>query len=304
MARSARIQLDRAAGLHSVLAGEEHIARSRGTRFSFMRPTVLITGATSGMGRYLTTLLAGLDWTVLAHGRDKRKLTELVDAVDGDVQPVQADLSVLAEVHKLARSVRRRTKRLDVLVNNAGVGFGLPDESRELTVDGNELRLAVNYLAPVLLTRLLTPLLVASAPSRVVNVGSLGQVPVDTGDLQMTANYNGTDAYRRAKLALAAFTFDLAEELHDSKVTVNCIHPATFMATTMVLDSGIRPRSTIAEGGDATLRLIVDPTLTNVTGQFFDGEKMVRARPEAYDRNFRSWLRAESDRLLASASAH
>ena len=268
-----------------------------------MRPTVLITGATSGMGRYLTTLLAGLDWTVLAHGRDKRKLAELVSALDGDVQPLQAELSSLEEVQKLARAVRRRTKKLDVLVNNAGVGFGLPGETREVTVDGNELRLAVNYLAPVLLTRSLTPLLVASAPSRVVNVGSLGQVPVEINDLQMESSYNATDAYRRAKLALAAFTFDLAEELRDSKVTVNCIHPATFMATTMVLDSGIRPRTTIAEGGDATLRLIVDPTLTNVTGQFFDGQKTARARPEAYDREFRNRLRDQTDRLLATAKA-
>jgi NAD(P)-dependent dehydrogenase (short-subunit alcohol dehydrogenase family) len=167
-----------------------------------------------------------------------------------------------------------------------------------MTVDGNELRLAVNYLAPVLLTRQLVPLLIGSAPSRVVNVGSLGQVPIDRADLQMAEHYDGTDAYRRAKLALAAWSFDLADELRDTKVTVNCIHPATFMATTMVLDSGIRPRTTIAEGGDATLHLIVDPSLSTVTGQFFDGERAARARPEAYEAEFRSWLRTETDRLL------
>lgn len=265
-----------------------------------MRPTVLITGATAGMGRYLATLLAGLDWTVLAHGRDKAKLKELMASVEGDVQPIQADLSSLADVAKLAKSVRKKTKRLDVLVNNAGVGFGSPGDPREVTVDGNELRLAVNYLAPVLLTRLLTPLLVSSSPSRIVNVGSLGQVPVDQGDVQMEREYDGTDAYRRSKLALAAFTFDLAEQLR-GKVTANCIHPATFMATTMVFDAGISPRTTIAEGGDATLRLIVNPSLAGVTGQFFDGERPVKARPETYDLKFRSWLRDETERLLANA---
>ena len=92
---------------------------------------------------------------------------------------------------------------------------------------------------PVLLTRRLLPLLRASAPSRVVNVGSLGQQPIDRDDIEMTTGYAGVDAYRRAKLALAAFSFDLADELRGSGVTVNCIHPATFMATEMVLDSGI-----------------------------------------------------------------
>lgn len=266
-----------------------------------MRPTVLITGATAGMGFYLTTLLAGMNWTVLAHGRNKAKLKELVSVVEGDVQPVQADLASLTEVAKLAKAVRKRTKRLDVLVNNAGVGFGAPDDPREITVDGNELRFGVNYLAPVLLTRLLTPLLASSAPSRVVNVGSLGQLPVDLDDLQMEHDYNGTDAYRRSKLALAAHSFDLAEQLRDVKISVNCIHPATFMATTMVLDSGISPRSSIADGGDATLRLITDPTLSAVTGKFFDGERPAKARPEAYDLKFQSRLRKETERLLSNA---
>ncbi len=265
-----------------------------------MPQTVLVTGATSGMGRYLTTLLAGMGWRVFAHGRDQRKLDETVAGAPGDVRTLRADLSSTAQVKKLGRAVRRQSQRLDVLVNNAGVGFGAPDDTREESVDGNELRLAVNYLAPVLLTRELLPLLAASAPARVVNVGSLGQAPIDRDDLQFTRDYDGPQAYRRAKLALAAFTFDLADELRNSAVTVNCIHPATFMATTMVLDSGIAPRSTIADGGDATLRLITDPALAGTTGQFFDGNRAARARPEAYDREFRRWLRAQTDQLLAS----
>ncbi len=260
----------------------------------------MITGATAGLGRYLTTLLAGMDWTVLAHGRDRAKLAELAASVDGDVRPVQADLSSSAQVRTLARSVRRRTRRLDVLVNNAAVGFGAPGDPREVSVDGHELRLQVNYLAPVLLTRLLTPLLVASSPSRVVNVGSLGQQPVDRDDVEMEHSWNGTDAYRRSKLALAAFTFDLAEELR-GQVTVNCIHPATFMATTMVLDAGITPRTTIAEGAEATLRLIADPTMGAVTGRFYDGMHCAEARREAYDADFRRWLRSTTDRMLTDS---
>jgi len=102
-----------------------------------------------------------------------------------------------------------------VLVNNAAVGFGAPGEGRQVSADGHELRFAVNYLAPVLLTRLLVPLMTASAPSRIVNVGSLGQVAFDPADAEFEDGYNGVEAYRRSKLALAAFTFDLAEELRD-----------------------------------------------------------------------------------------
>jgi NAD(P)-dependent dehydrogenase (short-subunit alcohol dehydrogenase family) len=261
------------------------------------QPTALITGATSGLGRYLTTLLSETGWKVLAHGRDKRKLSELAEAVPG-IETVRADLSSLDEVRKLAQRVQRKTKRLDVLVNNAGVGFGGPNDPREESADGYELRLAVDYLAPVLLARELVPLLVASRPSRIINVGSLGQAPMDRTDLQMTDSYNGVEAYRRAKLALAAFTFDLADELEDRGVTVNCIHPASFMATTMVLDAGISPRSTLAEGGDPTLRLVVDPSLARTTGEFFDGTRKARAHPDAYDADFRRWLRVETNRLL------
>ena len=266
-----------------------------------MPQTVLVTGSTAGMGRYLATLLAGMGWTVLAHGRDKKRLDELVATVPGDVHPLRADLSSLAQVDKLAAAVRKRTKRLDVLVNNAGVGFGPPDEAREVSADGHELRLAVNYLAPVLLTRRLLPLLRASAPSRVVNVGSLGQQPIDRDDIEMTTGYAGVDAYRRAKLALAAFSFDLADELRGSGVTVNCIHPATFMATEMVLDSGIAPRSSIADGGDATLRLITEPALARTTGEFFDGTRTTKAHRDAYDAGFRRWLRKQTDSMLPTA---
>ncbi|WP_111765491.1 SDR family NAD(P)-dependent oxidoreductase [Nakamurella deserti] len=265
-----------------------------------MRPTVLITGATAGLGRYLTTLLAGMDWTVLAHGRDRRKLAELGASIPGDVQPLCADLASSAQVRTLARAVRRRTKRLDVLVNNAGIGFGAPSDQREVSPDGHELRIQVNYLAPVLLTRLLTPLLVSSAPSRVINIGSLGQQAIDQQDLEYEHDWNGTAAYRRSKLALAAFTFDLADELR-GRVAVNCIHPASYMATTMVLDAGISPRTTIAEGAEAVMRLIVEPGAASVTGRFYDGLQRTEAHPEAYDLEFRRWLRQQTAVMLTDS---
>ena len=261
-------------------------------------PTVLVTGATSGLGRALVQELTADGRRVLAHGRDRARTEALADAV-GAV-PVVADLADLAQVDDLAEQVLGATDRLDVLVNNAGVGFGAPGSGREVSADGHELRLAVNYLAPVALTRALLPLVTSSAPSRIVNVGSMGQMPVDLDDIEFERDYDGTDAYRRAKLALAAWTFDLAEELAGSGVSVTCLHPATFMDTTMVRDSGVTPTSTVTDGLRATRRLVDDPDLEGVTGEFFNGTQIARARPQAYDPEFRKGLRELTNRLLQS----
>jgi NAD(P)-dependent dehydrogenase (short-subunit alcohol dehydrogenase family) len=262
-------------------------------------PAVLITGATSGLGRYLARELAGSGWRVLAHGRDPVRVADLSADLGGGARGYVADLASLGEVRDLAGRIRAEVPRLDVLVNNAGIGFGAPGEGRQVSADGYELRFAVNYLAPVLLTRLLMPLLTASAPARVVNVGSLGQVAFDPADAEFEHGYNGVDAYRRSKLALAAFTFGLAGELDPAQVTVNCLHPATFMNTAMVAQGGITPVSTVEQGGEATMRLITDPALDGVTGQFFDGLRTSRALPEAYDPQFRAQLGKVTDKMLA-----
>jgi NAD(P)-dependent dehydrogenase (short-subunit alcohol dehydrogenase family) len=261
-------------------------------------PVVLITGATSGLGRYLAGELAGSGWQVLAHGRDPGRVADLTAELGGGTRGYVADLASLGDVRDLAAQVQAEVPRLDVLVNNAALGFGTPGEGRQVSAEGHELRFAVNYLAPVLLTRRLLPLLTASAPARIVNVGSLGQVPFTPAEAEFEAGYNGVDAYRRSKLALAAFTFDLAAELAPDQVTVNCLHPATFMDTAMVRLGGITPVSTVEQGGEATMRLITDPSLDTVTGQFFDGLKTSRALPQAYDQQFRTQLREVTDRML------
>jgi NAD(P)-dependent dehydrogenase (short-subunit alcohol dehydrogenase family) len=263
-------------------------------------PVVLITGATSGLGRCLADELAGSGWQVLGHGRDSRRVADLCTELGRDAQGFVADLASLGDVRELAAGVRAQVPRLDVLVNNAAVGFGAPGAGRQVSADGHELRFAVNYLAPVLLTRLLVPLVTASAPSRIVNVGSIGQVAFDPADAEFEHGYDGVAAYRRSKLALAAFTFDLADELASAAVTVNCLHPASLMGTAMVRQAGITPLSTVEEGVAATLRLITAPAVDGVTGQFFDGLKAARARSEAYDPRFRARLREVTDRMLGT----
>jgi NAD(P)-dependent dehydrogenase (short-subunit alcohol dehydrogenase family) len=257
---------------------------------------ILITGATSGMGRYLAERLAQAGESVLVHGRDP----DLVTQVGGASRSYVADLSSLAQVRALAEQVRAENDRLDVLVNNAGVGFGPPGGERQLSKDGHELRFAVNFLAPVLLTRLLLPLLRESAPSRVVNVASLGQAPVDFGDLETNRGYDGVTAYRRSKLALVAYGFDLAEELRDDGIAVNSLHPATYMDTGMVHEAGVEPVSTVEQGGDATLRLITEDV---GTGHFFNGTRETRAEHQAYDPAARRQLREATDQILNGRSS-
>jgi NAD(P)-dependent dehydrogenase (short-subunit alcohol dehydrogenase family) len=267
--------------------------------------TILVTGATDGLGRYVTTELAKAGHHVLAHGRNPEKLRALHDELGVDT--VRADVRELRQVDRLADEVLERLDRLDVLVNNVGIGPGADQSRREESADGIELRFAVNHLAGYHLTRRLLPLLVASAPARVVNVASVGQMPIDFTDPLLERSYNGMDAYRQSKLSQIMTTVDLAEELRGTGVTVNALHPATLMPTSMVAEAwpGVS-MSTLEQGGAATLRLILDEGLATTTGRYFDSTTPdpVEPNPQAGDPDARRQLRELSDRLVRSALDH
>lgn len=273
--------------------------------------TVLITGSTSGVGRYLARDLAVRGATVLLQGRDRQRLEAVateINALGAPARTYEADLADLDQVDALAERVRATESRLDVLVNNAAVGGGDPARGRELSRQGHELRFAVNYLAPYRLISGLHPLLAASAPARVVNVASIGQAPVDVDDLALDNGYEAVDAYCRSKLALIMATFDLAEELREQRITVNALHPAHLMDTPMVHASGFTPITTVDAGVLPALRLVADPALTDVTGRYFDRFDEARAHEQAYDEAVRARLAAATQALLArtatSRSAH
>jgi NAD(P)-dependent dehydrogenase (short-subunit alcohol dehydrogenase family) len=257
--------------------------------------TVLVTGATDGLGRALATRLAAEGATVLAHARSEERgraaLAELLDG-PGDVRLVVGDLASLSAVRALADQV---PDRLDVLVNNAGIGFA---GGRQESDDGYELRFAVNYLAGFLLASLLRDRLAASAPARIVNVASAGQQAIDFDDVMLEHGYDGGRAYRQSKLAQIMHAFDLAEELAGSGVTATALHPATFMDTKMVIEAGVTPASTVQEGLEATWRLVADPALDGVSGAYFNGTREVRADAQAYDLDARRRLRELSQRLV------
>jgi NAD(P)-dependent dehydrogenase (short-subunit alcohol dehydrogenase family) len=260
-------------------------------------PTALLTGATDGLGRALATRLAGDGATVLAHARSEQRARETIgDLLDGpgDVRLVVGDLGSLDQVRALAEQV---PDRLDVLVNNAGIGTSNPDRRVE-SADGYELRFAVNYLAGFLLAALLRDRLVAAAPARIVNVASAGQMAIDFDDVMLERDYSGVRAYCQSKLAQIMHAFDLAEELGDAGVTANALHPGTYMPTKMVRAAGTTPVTPLEDGVEAAWRLAASPALDGVSGRYFFGTDEARADEQAYDTEARRRLRELSERLV------
>ena len=266
--------------------------------------TVFVTGATDGLGRALSDRLAADGADLILHGRNADRLDMVADAIaaeHGIARPatVLADLADLEQVRALADAVRAATERLDVFVSNAGIGAGEPDgRDRRTSADGYELRFAVNYLAGFLLTLELLPLLRRTAnagpterpPSRVINVASIGQAPLDFDDLMLERDYHGLRAYGQSKLAQIMSGFELAGRLPVDEVTVNSLHPATFMPTKMVLRERAHSVDSLETGVAATRRVVSDPELASTTGRFFDRTREARANPQAYDPAARTQL--------------
>jgi NAD(P)-dependent dehydrogenase (short-subunit alcohol dehydrogenase family) len=260
---------------------------------------VLVTGSTSGLGREVARSLADAGAHVIVHGRNRDRGAELVEEIrsagKGTARFYRADFASLDEVRALAAAVTRDYPRLDALVNNAGIALVREGDRRE-SVDGYELHFQVNYLSGYLLTYLLLPRLRESAPARIVNVSSIGQSDPDFTDLMLEDGYNPGRAYGQSKLAQIIFTFELAAELDGSGVSVNALHPSTWMDTNMAFSNGVEPRSSVLTGRDAVLRLLDDPDVGN--GGFFNVMDAARARASAYDPNVRARLMTVSDSLV------
>jgi NAD(P)-dependent dehydrogenase (short-subunit alcohol dehydrogenase family) len=260
--------------------------------------TILVTGATDGLGRRVARELAAKGATVLLHGRSPERLEATLEEVRSQassqkVDSYLADLSSLGSVRDLAERILSQYDRLDVLINNAGI---IAQERHE-SADGYELTFAVNYLSHFLLTSLLLPLLKDSAPARVVNVASAGQSPIDFDNPMLERGYDAMRAYSRSKLAQIMFTFELAERLSGTGVSVNALHPASLMDTKMVQETFGYTMSTVEEGTEAVVRLAASPELEGVTGRYFDGRREARADGQAYDKEARQRLWELSEEL-------
>jgi NAD(P)-dependent dehydrogenase (short-subunit alcohol dehydrogenase family) len=246
--------------------------------------TVLVTGATDGLGRVVARDLAARGLSVLVHGRSEERAAAVAEEI-GAAGVHLADFSVLAQVRELAGAL----PRVDVLVNNAG----LISEMREVTGDGLELTFQVNHLAPFLLTN---RLIERDPPRRVVHVASAGQERPDFDDLMLEQGYDEWRAYRQSKLAQIMYAFECARRFPD--VESVALHPATFMDTKMVRSRVGTPHSTVQAGADATVRLAADLGL-DVQGRYYDGLEEARPDGLVYDPDARKRLWDVSEQLVA-----
>jgi NAD(P)-dependent dehydrogenase (short-subunit alcohol dehydrogenase family) len=258
---------------------------------------VLITGSTDGLGREVARRVGALGAHVIVHGRNRDRGQAVVDAIandgKGSARFYAADFASLAEVRRFAEDILRDYPTVHVLVNNAGIWVN--DGDRRVSADGHELHFAVNYLSGFLLTRVLLPRLIESAPARIINVASGAQSPIDFADVMLERPGGTSHAYAQSKLAQILFTIDLAGELKDRDLIVAALHPATLMNTTMVRESGLPAQSTIDEGAEAVMNLIVGKRIES--GQYFEGLRRARAHRQAYDRAAREQLRQLSFQL-------
>ena len=266
--------------------------------------TILVTGATDGIGMQTALDLAQMGASVIVHGRDSSRGASAVEMIRREtgrdsVTFERTDFASLRQVRALAEAVRAKYPRLDVLINNAGVST----QSRQVTEDGYELTFQVNHLAHFLLTNLLLDFLKSSAPSRIVNVSSQvhrsGQIDFD--DLQLKNHFDGYAAYRQSKLCNVMFSNELAARLKGTGVTSNSLHPGV-IATKLL--HGNFPGITgddLERGAETSVWLASSPDFAGVTGEYFENHQVYRYSPLADDPALRAWLWQVSEKLCGLA---
>ncbi len=275
--------------------------------------TVLVTGATQGIGLESAVGLARLGARVLMVGRDKARseaaLAQVRARASSDqVELFLADLSSLAEVRRLADEVKARTSRLDVLLNNAG---GI-HQTRKLSPDGFELTFAVNHLAYFALTKHLLELLQASGPARIVNVASEAHrgMALDFADLQSEKRYRAIPVYGRSKLANILFTYELARRLQGTKVTANCLHPGVIASGfgqndpgffKLLVKLGAPFLSSPEKGARTQVYLASSPEVEGKSGLYFKDRKPNKSSRASRDETAQRRLWDLSESMMTSA---
>lgn len=275
--------------------------------------TVLVTGATDGIGKETARRLAERGARVFIAGRNAEKGAAAVRDIatntgTDQAEFLQADLSVQADVRGLAKAVKQRTNRLDVLVNNAGVIMFRREETR----DGIEMTFGLNHLNYFLLTHELLDLLKASAPARIVSVASIAhrRAMLDFNDLQLSRGFGAWKAYSRSKLANIMFTYALARRLEGTGVTANCLHPGfvsshfgqngRFLARTgMALAMRFGNAISVAQGAQTSVYLASAPEVTSQSGLYFDEGKAVKSNHASYDRHTQEKLWGISAKMVS-----
>jgi NAD(P)-dependent dehydrogenase (short-subunit alcohol dehydrogenase family) len=259
--------------------------------------TALVTGANSGLGKATARALAARGATVLMVARDpergeEARLSLETETGNPNLHLLVADLASQASVRRLADAVKARCERLDLLINNAGTAH----PERRLSEDGIERTLAVNHLAPFLLTNLLLGLIKASAPARIVNVGTRIDFSMELGDLNWEARpYKMMHAYAESKLGMIHFTRELGRRIKGTGVTVNCVFPGVFKSNlggtdgaqglfwktvSLLLGWALTKPDKAAE---RVLYLLTSPEVADISGQYFGDRRIIAAPAQADD---------------------
>jgi len=246
-----------------------------------MRKTILLTGATDGIGLETARMLVAVGHRVLLHGRNREKLEtvarELSEApVRGQVESYVADLSRLDDVEELAGAVTEKHETLDVLINNAGI-FKTPDP---VTADGLDVRFVVNTIAPYLLMKQLLPLLGPSG--RIINLSSAAQAPVDVealaGGVRLADDFS---AYAQSKLAITMWSRTMAQALGNEGPAVIAVNPGSLLSTKMVKEAFGAGQRDIRVGAEILVRAALSEEFEAATGQYFDNDAGRFAAPHA-----------------------
>lgn len=271
----------------------------------------IITGSNSGIGKETARALARMDANVIMVVRNRERgeeaRTEIAKTTGNtSLELMMCDLSSKQEIGRFAREFQNNHERLDVLDNNAGAVFN----KREVTVDGFERTIAVNYLAPFLLTHELLPVLKSSAPSRVINItsGLHKSGVIDFEDLQSTKHYKGMTAYQNAKLMVLMFTYELARRLGDTGVTANVVHPG-FVATNLGSNAGSRGTSIMfkmvrpmqippEKGAETSVYLASSPEVEGINGKYFTKKQEQRSSELSYDLDLQRRLWEATEGML------
>jgi len=264
------------------------------------KPVVLVTGSTDGLGRAVAHRFAGEGYTVLLHGRSEQRCMdtkkELISQYPSvDIRCYTADFTRLSDIFRLIAQVKERESRLDILINNAGVGI---EQQRSVTEDGLELVLQVNYLATYALSLSLMPLL-SQKRGRVICVSSSSQATVDFSDPNYENAWNGVEAYAKSKWAQAAFALALARRHNYMGCTIHALHPGSFMPTKLV--AGKFPIvDSLGKGVEAVWHLATCARDEFPNGGYIDGIQNAQALPSAYDEYLQEQLILISETMLNS----